>query len=106
MAYDKTLLSPDALKQFLAEHPAWEHLARDGGYLRRTYEAPSFLAGIRFVERVAQAAEAHDHHPDIDIRWRKVTLGLTTHDAGGLTSRDTRGATEADRLFAEVCKAG
>ena len=106
MAYDKTLLSPDALKQFLAEHPQWEHVPGNGGYLQRTYEAPSFLAGIRFVERVAQVAEGHDHHPDIDIRWRKVKLGLTTHDAGGLTFRDTRAAAEADRLFAEVCKAG
>jgi 4a-hydroxytetrahydrobiopterin dehydratase len=106
MAYDKTLLSPEALKAFLAAHPAWAHAPKDGGYLSRTYEAPSFLAGIRFVERVAQDAERHDHHPDIDIRWRKVTLGLTTHDAGGLTSRDTRAAAEADRLFDEVCKAG
>jgi 4a-hydroxytetrahydrobiopterin dehydratase len=69
--------------------------------IRRTYEAPSFLAGIAFVERVARAAEAADHHPDIDIRWRKVTLALVTHDAGGLTWRDTQLAAEADRLFTQ-----
>ncbi len=100
MAYDRTLLEPNALQTFLAQHPEWK---LEGGMIRRTYEAPTFLKGIDFVQRVAQAAEAADHHPDIDIRWRKVTLGLSTHDAGGLTFRDPKLAAEADRLFAEVC---
>jgi 4a-hydroxytetrahydrobiopterin dehydratase len=103
MAYDRTPLAPEALKQFLTEHPEWKH---EGGMIRRTYEAPSFLEGIAFVERVARAAEAADHHPDIDIRWRKVTLALVTHDAGGLTWRDTKLAAEADRLFTEGTKQG
>jgi 4a-hydroxytetrahydrobiopterin dehydratase len=99
MAYDRTLLTSEALQSFLSEHPGWKH---EAGMIRRTYEAPSFLEGIAFVEKVARAAEAADHHPDIDIRWRKVTLALVTHDAGGLTSRDTKLAAEADRLFSEV----
>ncbi|WNG21230.1 4a-hydroxytetrahydrobiopterin dehydratase [Cystobacter fuscus] len=99
MAYDKTQLSAAELERFLAEHTGWK---QEGGMLRRTYEAPSFLAGIEFVNRVAKAAEAADHHPDIDIRWRKVTLALVTHDAGGLTWRDTKLAAEADTLFAQV----
>ena len=103
MAYDRTLLTPEALKQFLSEHPEWKH---EGGMLRRTYEAPSFLEGIEFVNRVAKAAEAADHHPDIDIRWRKVTLALVTHDAGGLTWRDSKLAAEADTLFAGGAKQG
>ena len=103
MAYDRTLLTPEALKQFLTEHPEWKH---EGGMLRRTYEAPSFLEGIEFVGRVAKAAEAADHHPDIDIRWRKVTLALVTHDAGGLTWRDSKLAAEADTLFAVGAKQG
>ncbi|WP_309888244.1 4a-hydroxytetrahydrobiopterin dehydratase [Archangium sp.] len=103
MAYDRTLLTPEALKQFLTEHPQWKH---EGGMIRRTYEAPSFLEGIEFVSRVAKAAEAADHHPDIDIRWRKVTLALVTHDAGGLTWRDTKVAAEADALFAGGAKQG
>ena len=74
--------------------------------LRRTYEAPDYLAGIEFVSRVAKAAEAANHHPDIDIRRRKVTLALVTHDAGGLTWRDTKLAAEADTLFAQVVKPG
>jgi 4a-hydroxytetrahydrobiopterin dehydratase len=102
MAYDRTLLTAEALQTFLTGHPGWQH---EGGMIRRTYEAPTFLAGIAFVNKVAQAAEAADHHPDIDIRWRKVTLALVTHDAGGLTSRDTRLADEADRLFTEVAGA-
>ncbi|WP_342376773.1 4a-hydroxytetrahydrobiopterin dehydratase [Myxococcus stipitatus] len=99
MATQLTQLTPEALQSFLAQHPEWKH---EGGMIRRTFEAPSFLAGIAFVERVAHAAERADHHPDIDIRWRKVTLALVTHDAGGLTSRDTSLAAEADRLFNEV----
>lgn len=101
MAQDRTLLAPNALQTFLAQHPEWK---LEGGMIRRTYEAPTFLQGIDFVQRVAQAAEAADHHPDIDIRWRKVTLALVTHDAGGLTSRDTQLAAEADRLFAQTAK--
>lgn len=99
MAYDRTLLTAEALQTFLTQHPGWKH---EGGMLRRTYEAPTFLAGIAFVNKVAQAAEAADHHPDIDIRWRKVTLALVTHDAGGLTWRDTKLAEAAEGLFAEV----
>ncbi|MBJ6763490.1 4a-hydroxytetrahydrobiopterin dehydratase [Corallococcus sp. H22C18031201] len=98
---DLSLIAPAALASFLARHPDWKH---EGGMIRRTYEAPDFLAGIAFVERVAHAAESANHHPDIDIRWRKVTLALVTHDAGGLTHRDTDLAAEADRLFAEVVR--
>jgi 4a-hydroxytetrahydrobiopterin dehydratase len=95
MSRDRTLLSPEALQQFLRAHPAWRV---EEGMLQRTYELPTFLDGIAFVERVAQAAEEADHHPDIDIRWRKVTLRLVTHDANGLTSRDTALAARADAL--------
>lgn len=101
MANERTLLTPNELQTFLAQHPEWK---LEGDMIRRTYEAPTFLKGIDFVQRVAQAAEAADHHPDIDIRWRKVTLALVTHDAGGLTSRDTKLAAEADRLFAEAAR--
>ncbi len=103
MAYDKTQLSAAELQAFLAAHTEWKH---EGGMLRRTYEAPTFLLGIEFVTQVAKAAEAADHHPDIDIRWRKVTLALVTHDAGGLTWRDSKLAAEADSLFARVASAG
>ena len=95
MARDKTTLTKDEVHAFLAKHPEWKVA---NGMLERTYEWPAFLTGIAFVNEVAKAAEAADHHPDIDIRWRKVTLRLTTHDAGGLTFRDTELAAKADSI--------
>jgi len=64
------------------------HWTRRGSTLRRIFEFKDFAAAMSFVNSVARAAEKVQHHPDIDIRWNKVTLGLTTHDAGGLTERD------------------
>jgi 4a-hydroxytetrahydrobiopterin dehydratase len=92
-----TPLSDEEVTSFLASHPHW---SLQGGALVRTYEAPQFLRGIEFVEKVARVAEAADHHPDIDIRWRKVTLRFITHDAGNkVTSVDTRLAAECDLIF-------
>jgi 4a-hydroxytetrahydrobiopterin dehydratase len=65
--------------------PGWE-LA--GPTLRRRYAFQAFEAAMAFVNRVAALAEAADHHPDILIEYSKVTLTLTSHDAGGLTERD------------------
>ena len=56
--------------------------------LVREFEFASFPAAIEFVDRVAEAAESANHHPDIDIRYRKVTVRWTTHSEGGLTERD------------------
>ena len=90
-------LSEAEVKKFLHAHPLW-HL--EGDALVRTYEAPAFLRGIKFVDQLAQVAEAADHHPDIDIRWRKVTLRFSTHDAGNkVTAIDTRLARECDLVF-------
>jgi 4a-hydroxytetrahydrobiopterin dehydratase len=95
MARDRTLLGANELTTFLSQHPRWKE---EGQVLRRTFDFPTFAEGIRFVTRVAEVADAADHHPDIDIRYRKVTLALTTHDAGGLTSRDTALAAKVDAL--------
>lgn len=62
--------------------------SRDGDTIRREYRFDGFPAAIAFVQVVAQHAESMDHHPDIDIRFDKVALALSTHSAGGLTSRD------------------
>lgn len=67
---------------------AAEGWVRDGDAIRRSFSLDSFPAAIAFVTRVGFLAEAANHHPDIDIRWRTVTLMLSTHDAGGLTQRD------------------
>lgn len=91
-------LDEPAIREGLAALPAW---ARDGDRLRRSVEAGSFAAAIAFVTRVGFLAEAADHHPDLDIRWRTVHLALTTHDAGGITELDLRLAAEIDRVVAE-----
>ncbi|MFB7722600.1 4a-hydroxytetrahydrobiopterin dehydratase [Nocardia sp. NPDC056100] len=88
-------LSEEDLAKALHELPGW---TRTGDSISRTVEAASFLAGIELVRRVAVAAEAANHHPDIDIRWRRVTFTLSTHDADGLTALDVALAHEIDRL--------
>jgi len=78
-------LSDEEARARLASLSGWEI---DGGRLRKRYTLDTFLAAIAFVSRVAELAEAADHHPDILIEYRNVTLTLTTHDSGGLTARD------------------
>lgn len=95
MAYDRTLLAKEELEKFLTTHPSWRVV---GGALEKTYSFASFLEAIGFVNRVAAVAEHNDHHPDIDVRYRSVTLRLTTHDAGGLTFRDPKVAAECDAV--------
>lgn len=75
--------------------PRWQ---RRGAHLRRTFAFADFVAAIKFVQAVARRAERAAHHPDIDIRWNRVTLTLTTHDAGGLTAKDFALAQSCDRL--------
>lgn len=80
-----TRLDEERITDRLRELPAWE---RSGDAIVRTVQRPSFREAIALVNRVADLAEAADHHPDIDIRYRTVRFTLTTHDAGGLTDRD------------------
>jgi 4a-hydroxytetrahydrobiopterin dehydratase len=79
------LLNETEISAALGERPAWH---REGEELVREVRCPTFMDAIRLVDQVADAAEAADHHPDIDIRWRRVTFRLTTKAAGGLTERD------------------
>jgi 4a-hydroxytetrahydrobiopterin dehydratase len=72
--------------------------------ITRAYEFADFLQSIAFVRRVADAAEEANHHPDILIRWNRVTLTLSTHDAGGLTPKDFALAALCDRLAVETGK--
>ena len=80
---------------FLETSPDW---AIHGGSLKRTFVLADFNEAMGFVTRVALAAEVADHHPDIDIRWNRVTITLTTHSEGGLTAQDTTLAATIDRL--------
>ncbi len=70
----------------------------ESGELTRTFAFKDFLAALAFVNKVGDEAEKAGHHPDIDIRYNRVRLGLVTHDAGGLTAKDFDLATEADKL--------
>jgi len=83
------------IKRALASTPDWR---KKGSTISRTYQFKDFPAAVKFVNAVARIAEKAWHHPDIDIRWNKVTLSLTTHDAGGLTSKDFVLAKKFDRL--------
>ncbi|MGH8914786.1 MAG: 4a-hydroxytetrahydrobiopterin dehydratase [Acidimicrobiia bacterium] len=79
-------LVPDTeIEAFVEAHPGWSSGDAD---MTRTYEFGDFVGSMGFVTRVALAAEKANHHPDIDIRWNKVTLTLSTHSEGGLTTKD------------------
>ena len=77
----------DAQRQtFLASYPDWDI---DGEQIRKTFTFRDFNESMGFVNRVAMASEVADHHPDIDIRWNRVTLILSTHSEGALTAKDS-----------------
>jgi 4a-hydroxytetrahydrobiopterin dehydratase len=82
----------------MEESSAWR---RDGETIRRTVTAPDFRTAIAIVNDIAEAAEAMDHHPDIDIRWGTLHLALTTHAAGRLTDRDHTLAAQIDAIVAK-----
>jgi 4a-hydroxytetrahydrobiopterin dehydratase len=89
-------LSEDVIAARLEALSGW---ARNGDMIVKTYKLPGFPAAVAFVTHVAFLAEAANHHPDIDIRYNKVTLALTTHDAGGLTEKDFALAEQADEVM-------
>ena len=91
------VLSGSALASSLEGLPGWTG-STEG--IERTVSAPDFLTGIAIVDEVAQAAEQANHHPDIDIRWRRVRFALSTHDAGGVTEKDLALATQIDAIAA------
>ena len=78
-------LSDLEIQRALGTLPGW---ARRGEVLVKTFARPTFADGIAFVGRIAESADAMDHHPDIDIRYTKITCSLSSHDAGGITQRD------------------
>lgn len=89
------LIPENHVKGFVGVHPGW---SQDGAAITKTYEFADFNEAIGFVTRLAIEAEKANHHPDIDIRWNKVTLTLSTHSEGGLTEKDLELADKADGL--------
>ena len=89
------VLSPAEVDAALVGRERWR---RDGGRIVGTFRCAGFAGAIELVVAVAAAAEAADHHPDIDVRWDTVTFVLATHESGGITHRDLDLATTIDRL--------
>ena len=82
---DVTRLSDEEVQKALERLPQWQ---RDADHIVRDYELPTFPAVIEFVQAIAELAESANHHPDLDIRYRRLHVALTTHDEGGITQRD------------------
>ncbi|MEO8725416.1 MAG: 4a-hydroxytetrahydrobiopterin dehydratase [Acidobacteriaceae bacterium] len=80
-------LSPAEINTCLQQLPNWSYDVA-GSALRSTRTFPDFAAAMRFVNRIAELAEAANHHPDLDIRYNKVLIALSSHDAAGVTTRD------------------
>jgi len=88
-------LTEREIAESLAELTGWQRL---GEKIVKTLVFRDFREAVAFVNKVADLAESANHHPDIDIRWNKVTLHLTSHDAGGLTAEDFHLARKIDSL--------
>ena len=79
------MLTEEQIAAALAELPGWQ---QDSNRIRRVREFADFAAAMRFVHRIADIAHARNHHPDIQINYKTVTLILWSHDVGGITQRD------------------
>lgn len=90
-------LSEDQVELLLAARPEWSETS---GTLQRTFQFSDFVAAMGFVDRVAAEAERAQHHPDILIRYNKVTMTLSTHDSGGITQKDFDLAARMDEMVA------
>ncbi len=86
-------LNQETLDQRLGEFEEW---SLTGDSIQRTFNFDDFTAAMGFVNRIAELAETVQHHPDIMVRYNKVTLTLSTHDAGGVTEKDFTFAREID----------
>ena len=89
-------LTPVEIAARLADLVGWE--AKNDA-LQKTFAFPTFMQAIKFVNALADKAERADHHPDIDIRFNKVKICLTTHSSGGITDNDFALAMQADNLI-------
>ncbi len=89
-------LSEAEVQSSLAEFPEWTEI---NGEIQRTFQFDDFVSAMRFVNTIAEIAEREQHHPDILTRYNKVTLTVSTHDAGGITEKDFALARSADASF-------
>ncbi len=92
-------LSADEITGKLAALAGWEY---SDGAIRKLYRFKEFMDGIDFVTRVAEMAEAADHHPDIAINYTRLTFSCSTHSEGGVTQKDIDLATNIESAFADA----
>ena len=90
-------LEPDNIESKLRDLPGW---SVDGNAIGRQFTFATFPDAIAFVTRLAFDAEAADHHPDLTISYRRVTVKWSTHSEGGVTEKDIEGARQADKAAA------
>ncbi|MDE0131201.1 MAG: 4a-hydroxytetrahydrobiopterin dehydratase [bacterium] len=95
MSGSKVLLTEQEITDLLEAHPGWR---RDGEVLRRSYEFSDFRAAFSFMTHVALIAERLFHHPEWSNVYNRVELAITSHDVGGLTSRDRRFVEKVDAI--------
>ena len=92
-------LSDSEIDQALTELPGWTRSASGNvKTIQRLFEFPDFVQAVQFVNKAADVAEAANHHPDIDIRYNKVIMALTSHDSGGVTHRDIKMAKRINEI--------
>jgi 4a-hydroxytetrahydrobiopterin dehydratase len=89
------VLSDAEIQQALQALPGWK---KSGNAIERNFQFTNFLQAMDFVNQIAEAAEAVNHHPDIHISYNKVTMALVSHDSGGVTQRDVRMAGKINEL--------
>ena len=92
----KQALTQAEIEQALQSIPGW---TLQQGKLTRDWTFKDFVQAMEFVNQLAALAEAAGHHPDIDIRYNRVRLGLVSHDAGGITQRDANMAKQINQKF-------
>lgn len=88
-------LGDSEIQARLAEHPGWE---RSGAAIRKSFKRGDFVGSVNFVQSLVEPAEEMNHHPDVEISWDTVTVSLSTHSNGGVTSADFELATKIDAL--------
>lgn len=93
------LLDTNEVHRQIATIPAWTYA---DNAITRTYNFATFPIAVTWVDEMAVAAEAMDHHPDVDLRWRRVCVTLSTHSAGGVTSLDIEMAHQLDAIAATL----
>ena len=93
--FNMAVLTDAEIQRELASLSGWQ---RNGTAIQRVFRFPDFKAAMQFVNKVADAAEQANHHPDIDIRYNTITMALVSHDSGGVTQRDVRMAGTINKI--------